>query len=211
MTKIKVVIITGLILLYAKGNCMVPDSSPKLFLVGLTGGISQNNSFSGDIYGGYIFPVNSTKGEAIFGYTYFDNTTNFDNVKDLVYSSHGVFGELNYFLTSKIYAGARFSINMNFVDKESQNKYEQVSIKDPPVYFTGKAILGQVGYNQPLSRNASIRLQGQLGVHNYQMETGIVYFSNDRSPVPDQFKDKYAKELQLKILTNLSLGFIIRL
>ena len=209
MSKIRVLIVFGLFLFDINGYCIEPISSQKKFLVGLTGGLSQNTSLSGDIYGGYIFTLNSTRCEVNLGYTYFDNTTNFDSVNDLVYSSHGLFSAFNYYLTSKIYAGVRFSINMNFVDEKSQIKYEQYSIKDPPIYFTGEAILGQIGYNQMLLKNLSFRLQGQFGIHNYQMETGAVYFSNDNSPVPDKFKDKYAKELQLKFLYNLSAGFVV--
>jgi hypothetical protein len=209
MSKIRVLIVIGLFFFSFYGYCIDPIISTKKFHFGLTGGFSQNSSMSGDIFGGYIFTLNSTKSEANFGYTYFDNTTNFDNVKDIVYSSHGLFGEFNYYMTPKIYTGARFAINMNFVDEESQRKYEQNSIKDPPIYFNGKAILGQIGYNQKLIKNSSLRVQGQLGVHNYQMETGAVYFSNDHSPVPAQFKDKYAKELQLKLLFNLSASFLI--
>lgn len=141
MRKIRVLIVFGVFLFKINGYCIDSISSMKKFHVGLTGGLSQNSSMSGDIFGGYIFTLNSTRGEANFGYTYFDNTTNFDNVKDIAYSSHGLFGEFNYYLTTKIYTGARFSVNMNFVDEESQRKYEQNSIKDPPIYFNGKAIL----------------------------------------------------------------------
>jgi hypothetical protein len=153
------------------------DSIPSKFQIGLKGGISQNNTFSGDVSFGFVFKLNKKRTEVNAGYTYFNNTTDFDQVEDLLYFSHGLFGEINFFLISNFYAGARLSVNMNFVDEESQNKYSRNSDRDPPTYFTGMSACGQLGYSQPIGKSFCIRLQGQIGVHNYRMATGALYYS----------------------------------
>jgi hypothetical protein len=119
-------ILIQIVLFFFSSNSYSADfGNQNSFHLGLTGGISQNNFMSGDVFGGLIFPMNSNTVESNIGYTYFYNKTDFDHVKDLFYKSHGIFGEINCFLNSKIYVGARASINMNFVDEESQNKYSQ--------------------------------------------------------------------------------------
>lgn len=207
MRKTGILVLIGLFIFITNGNCSGSDSLQIRFHFGANGGINQNNSSCGDVFGGLIIPYNSKRIEANLGYTYFKNTTNFDKVKDLLYRSHGVFGEANYFFDKNIYAGVRFSLNMNFVDKESQNKYDLVSNRNPPTYFTGIAEFGQLGYNQPIGQRVNLRLQGQIGLQNYRIATGALYFSNMDLPTTD----RYTEEKQLKLLCNLTLGLIVKL
>ncbi len=211
MNKLRIFVIIGMFVITIKAYCSDSDSLQSKFHFGLTGGFSQSSSLSGDFFGGLIFPLNSNRIESNIGYSYFKNKTDFDNVIDLWYYSHGVFGEANFFLISNVYAGARLSVNMNFVDKESQNMYDKISPKDPPTYFTGIAGFGQLGFIQPVGKRINFRLQGQIGIQNYRIATGALYFSNSNSPIPDNMKDKYAEEKQSKFLYNLSLGLIIKL
>ena len=207
MKKNGIVLLIVLFAFTTNGNCASPDSLQNKLHFGVNGGININNSLSGDIFGGLIIPNNSEKIEANFGYTYFKNTTDFDNVKNLLYLSHGIFGEANYFLNKSVFVGARLSLNMNFVDKESQNKYDLISNRNPPTYFTGIAGFGQLGYNQPIGQRINLRLQGQIGLQNYTIATGALYFSNMDFPTTDI----YTEEKQAKLLCNLTLGLIVKL
>ena len=209
MYKLRSLILIALCAFAIKGVCSGLDSLQYKFHFGLSGGLSQNNSLSGDIYGGMVIPLNSYIIETNFGYTYFKNTTDFDNVKDLLYYSHGIFGEANYFLTSHFYGGVRVSLNMNFVDKASQKKYDEASTRNPPTYFTGIAGFGQLGYNLPIGRKINLRLQGQVGVQNFHIATGALYFSNSNPPF--NISDRYTEEKQSKLLYNLSVGLIVKL
>src|ERR1035437_2535675 len=207
MYKLRSLVLILLCVFTIKGICSKLDSLQVKFQIGLTGGFSQNNSMAGDIYVGFVSPQISKKLEFNLGYTYFKNTTDFDNVKDLLYYSHSIFGEANYFLSSNIYAGARLSVNMNFVDKASQDKYDLFSTRNPPTYFTGLSGFGQIGYNQPIGNVINLRLQGQIGLQNYRIATGALYYSNMDSPTTDS----YTEEKQTKFLYDLSLGLIIKL
>ena len=207
MYKLRSLVLISLCAFTIKGVCSDMDSLQVKFQIGLTGGFSQNNSMAGDIYLGFVSPKISKKLEFNIGYNYFKNTTNFDNVKDLLYYSHGVFGEANCFLTSNIYTGARLSVNMNFVDKASQDIYVLFSTRNPPTYFSGLSGFGQIGYNQALGKVINLRLQGQIGLHNYRIATGALYFSNMDSPTTDS----YTEEKQTKFLYDLSLGLNIKL
>lgn len=209
MSKLQSYLLIAFCTFTIKGVCSSSDSVQSKFHFGFTGGFSQNNSLSGDMYGGMIIPLYSFKIETNFGYTYFNNTTDFDNVKDLLYYSHGVFCEANYFLTSNFYGGVRVSINMNFVDKISQNKYDDVSARNPPTYFTGIAGFGQLGYNLPIGKKINFRLQGQAGIQNYHIATGALYFSSSNGPF--NISDEYTEEKQSKFLYNFSVGLLVKL
>ena len=211
VSKLKIFITIGILAISIKANCSNFDNLQNKFHFGLIGGFSQSSSLSGDFLGGLIFPLDSNKIELNIGYSYFKNKTNFDNVKDLWYYSHGVFSDFNFFFVSNIYIGARLSANMNFVDKESQNMYDEISPKKPPTYFTGIASYAQIGFIQPIGKRINFRLQGQIGIQNYRIATGALYFSNSSSPIPDSIKDRYAEEQQSKFLYNLSLGLMIKL
>ncbi len=207
MKKFGIVVLIVLFAFTTNGNCAITDSLQNKLHFGINGGINRNNYLSGDIFGGVIIPINSEKIEANIGYANFKNKTDFDNVKDLLYISHGIFGEANYFINKNIFVGTRLSLNMNFVDNESQNKYDLVSNRNPPTYFTGIGYFGQLGYNQAIGQRVNFRLQGQIGLQNYKMATGALYFSNMNSPSTD----RYTEENQVKLLCNLTLGLIVKL
>ena len=96
---------------------------------------------------------------------------------------------------------------MNFVDKASQDIYVLFSTRNPPTYFSGLSGFGQIGYNQALGKVINLRLLGQIGLHNYRIATGALYFSNMDSPTTDS----YTEEKQTKFLYDLSLGLNIKL
>lgn len=50
-----------------------------------------------------------------------------------------------------------------------------------------------------------------MGLHNYQIQTGSIYFSNDTSPIQEEFRDRYAKEMQLKWLLDIGVGLVVHL
>lgn len=188
-------------------NSMIVLSSNKeqnsSFHFGLLGGYSQNKQLTGDIYGGLNVFVNNKLSEVNLGYTFFDNQTNFDNVNNIYYRSHGLFGEFNYFFSPKFYVGIKSSLNMNFVDSVSQIRYELLSPRNAPTYFTGLAFFLQSGFKQNISKNISLRLQGQLGVQNYHIANGALYFSNSSYQYESE---EYKEEIQSRFLYNISLG-----
>jgi len=123
--KIKLLIcITGLTFLSNSLSASDTDNTKMRLILGVTGGISQNNSLSGDIYGGATILINTNKLETNFGYSFFKNNTDYSGVKGLHFSSYGLFMEGNYYFTEGFYGGARFAINFNWVDKKSQEKFE---------------------------------------------------------------------------------------
>ena len=210
MRYINILIAIAFYLYSLNANCLETSPLPNKIIFGVTGGITQNSCLSGDIYGGYRFKNNSMLYETNFGYTFFKNSTRFDGFDNLFYASHGVFGEFNYLLTPRLFTGARASINMNFVDGKSQDNYELQSTKDAPTYFTGMAVFGQIGYNIFCCKSIDLRLKAQLGFQKYIIGTGAIYISNDISPIPAEYRDTYARESQLKLLGNLSIGIIIK-
>jgi len=173
------------------------------FHFGFLGGYNQNMQLSGDMYGGLNVILNKKQSEVNFGYTYFDNQTMFDNVYNMLYRSHGMFCEFNYFFVPKVYVGVKSSLNMNFVDTDSQIRYELSSPRNAPTYFTGLAFFLQSGFKQNISKNICLRLQGQLGVHNYHIATGAIYFSNSTYLYESE---KYIEEIQSRFLYNISAG-----
>jgi len=211
MNNLRFFVIVGMLAFVINVQCAENANLQSKFHIGTSGGYSLNNSFSGDIYGGLPLSLNSKNLEQNFGISYFKNSTDFDNVKGLFYNSFGIFTEVNYFLITNFYIGARYSINMNFVDPESQNTYTKLSPKDPPTYFTGMAVFCQFGYSQSIGEKFIIRLQSQTGIQNFRMATGALYFSNSDSPIPSNLRDKYAEEHQSKLLSNLSVNLIVKL
>lgn len=178
-------------------------------LVGFNSGFAQQETYMGDIFGGYSMLLGSNVVEANVGYATFKRSTRFDGVDNLWYTSHGLFCEFNYYYTSGLFVGARLMLNYNFVNEASQQWYKDNNTKDPPVLFPGIAPFGQLGYNWMLHKSIALRIKGKVGLHNYQIQTGSLYFSNDTSPIPAEFSDRYAKEMQLKWLYDIGVGMVV--
>lgn len=114
-------------------------------LIGINGGLTQQETFSGDIFGGYTFLIGGNVGEANIGYATFKRSTRFDGVDNLWYTSHGLFCEFNYHYKTGLFVGARLMLNYNFINEASQQWYIDNNTKDPPVLFPGIAPYGQLG------------------------------------------------------------------
>lgn len=184
------------------------DSTKIRMALGATGGLSQYSSLSGDIYGGVIIPFNLNKAEINFGYTYLKNGTDYSGVKDLEFNSHGLFIEGNYYLIKGLYGGLKFAINFNWVDNESQKKFDIYPDTDSPTFFSGIAGYGHIGYYQPIGENFGIKLQGQIGFHNYKISEGWLLIDNSSNDLRDA---QHGIESHAELLYNLSLGLTFRL
>jgi hypothetical protein len=207
--KIKLLIcITGLIFFSNSLSASDTDSTKMRISLGATGGISQINSLSGDIYGGLIIPINTNKLETNFGYLFFKNNTDYSGVKDLQFRSHGLFMEGNYYFTKGFYGGARFAINFNWVDKESQEKFEIYPDTDSPTFFSGIAGYGHLGYHLSIGEKFGIKLQGQIGLHNYKIAEGWLLIDNSSSDVRNA---QFGIERHAELLYNLSIGLTFKL
>ncbi len=74
------------------------DSLKNNFQAGIIGGFSQNEFVTFDVLGGRKFNTFSKLVEANIGYSYSQNLTNYNSVKNILYFSHWLFAEGNYFL-----------------------------------------------------------------------------------------------------------------
>jgi hypothetical protein len=192
---------------FTKTSYAEADSLGYKYVLGFAGGISQYNNFSADIYFGFPISMKNGQMDLNIGYTHFKNQTNFDGVKDLLFSSHGIYVDANFLLSAQFYTGFRFAVNGNWVDKASQEEYDQSSSRKPPTYFSGLAWLGYLGFNQALGSHLSLRLQTQLGLQNYKIANGSLLFSNSNTPTTAS----YTEEKRIKFLYNLSLGVHVRI
>jgi len=199
------IILTGLTLLVTD---VIASDSGKFFAVGATGGISQKSYFSGDLYGGIILPVGKTSFEANVGYTTFANETSYQGVQELKFNSHGIFLEGNYYMIKGLYCGLRLALNFNNVTKDSQAKFKNYSDLDSPTTFFGKAVYGQIGYYQSLGERFGLRIQGQLGFHDYKISQGWIISSDSSSSLRDE---QYGIERHGDFLHNISIGLILNL
>ena len=195
----------GMMLFFTDG---IASDSKKSFAVGLTGGLSQKNYYSGDVYGGLVLPVGKTFFEANAGYTTFVNETSYQAIQDLKFNSHGIFIEGNYFMIKGLYCGLRLAFNLNHVTKDSQAKFDVYPNIDPPTTFFGEAVYGQIGYYQPLGEKLGIKIQGQIGFHNYKITQGWQISSGSGSSLRDE---QYGIERHGDLLHNLSIGLVINL
>jgi hypothetical protein len=197
-------LIISSITLFASDN----GNTNRRINLGVTGGLSQCSSLSGDVYGGVILPFNPNKTEINFGYTYFKNSTDYSGVKDLEFNSHGLFIEGNYYLIKGLYGGLKFAINFNWVDNQSQKKFEAYPDIDSPTFFPGIAGYGHVGYYLPMGDTFGIKLQGQIGLHNYKIAQGCLLIDNSSS---DLRNVQHGIERHAELLYNLSIGLTFRL
>ena len=197
-----------LILLLLSVNIMIASDSKKTFAVGLTGGLSQKNYYSGDLYGGIVLPAGKTSFEANVGYTSFANETSYQGIHDLKFNSHGVFMEGNYFMIKGLYCGLRLALNLNHVTKASQAKFDNYSNIKSPTTFFGQAVYGQVGYYQSLGERFGIKIQGQIGFHNYKISQGWMISSGSDSSLRDE---QHGIERHGDFLHNISIGLVLNL
>ena len=173
-------------------------------LIGLSRGLSQNNSICGDLYFGAALPFEQHNIEAYLGYSFFANETEYRGVRGLEFKSYGLFVEGNYFITEGLYGGMRFALNFNRVAESSQAKFDDYSDIVSPGSFTGTAGYGQIGYLQPIGYRFSLKVQGQVGIHSYKIKEGAILFnlSSYRRDAPT--------ERHTNFLYNLSLGLMYR-
>jgi hypothetical protein len=177
--------------------------------IGVSSGINHLGYYSGDIFCGFHPHLLKDKFEILCGYSYYCNRTLFDHYDRIIYTSHGVFCDANYLLTSNIFAGIQLAFDGNFVTKDSQMKYTSAIGKEPPLFFLGKTILVDIGFILPVSKSLEFRITGQGGFHNYTIQTGWE-IGNNSSPIPEQYKVTHAKELQLKPMGNIKGALLIK-
>lgn len=200
----------GLILFVNKSYCAERDTTKIKFLIGVTGGLSQNNFLSGDLYCGVSIPLKSNRVEVNFGYSHFSNKATYRKVKDLQFKSHGLFIEGNYQINSGLYVGVKAAFNLNWVDENSQKLFDNYSDIKAPILFSGKAYYGQIGYYYPIGTIIGIKGHFQAGLHNYRIGEGRHWqiFNNSDSSFRDS---QFGIEWRIGFLYNLSIGLIIKL
>jgi len=184
------------------------DSTKTGMSFGVTGGVSQHNSLSADVYVISVIQIFSNSIEGNYGYTYFKNKTSYSGVKDLYFNSHGLFIEGNYYLSKSFFIGTRFVVNFNFVDAKSQNNFKKYSNLDSPTYFSGLAGYGQIGYLHQIGEIFCIKLQGQFGLHAYKITEDWLLIDNSSSELRDA---QNGIENHSDFLYNISIGLTVQL
>jgi len=198
----------GLIMISTALSASVTDSTRSNMTLGITAGLAQNTSFSADVFVESILPIHSHIIGVRFGYLHFKNTTEYSGVKDLEFSSHGLFTEGNYYFTDVFYGGLRFALNFNWVAGESQKKFDDVPDIDSPTFFTGIAGYMHLGYHQPIGKNIGIKFQAQIGLHNYKIAQGWLLIDNSSDEIRNA---QLGIEEHAAFLYNLSVGFTYKL
>jgi hypothetical protein len=196
--------ILGLIMISTALSASVTDSTKNNVTLGISAGLAQNTSFSADVFVESILPIHSHNFGMSFGYLHFKNTTDYSGVKDLEFSSHGLFTEGNYYFSDAFYGGLRFALNFNWVVGESQKKFDDVPDIDSPTFFTGIAGYMHLGYHQPIGKNIGIKLQGQIGLHNYKIAQGWLLVDNSSDDIRNA---QFGIEKHAAFLYNLNVGF----
>jgi hypothetical protein len=105
--------------------------------------------------------------EPLFGVTYRSFTTDFKGVDELVANSAGFFLGVNAYPFGKIfYAGARFDVDMNWLNDHAMSRLNQENI---PVIrtFPGVRLYTMVGVDIPIDQRLSLRFSGMPGWQNY--------------------------------------------
>ncbi len=208
MTQKILFFLTGLLILANASFASATDKQNVRIILGFTGGVSQQNSLSGDIYGGIIMPVDKSKIELNCGYSFFKNNTNYSRIEDLEFSSHGLFMEGNYYIIDKLYGGLRFAVNFNWINKESQQKFNKYPDIDSPTFFSGLAGYAHLGYHQPITKKIGVKLQGQMGIHNYKIAEGSVLIDNSSS---DIINLQFGIERHTELLYNVSISLTFKI
>ena len=206
MKKIILFCLVGLMFFNNKSFCSDKDK----FSIGLTGGMSQNKSFSGDLYLGTTLSLYSEKLknlEVNTGYSFFSNKTSYRGINNLQFKSHGLFTEGNYYFTEGLYGGLRFAINFNWIDKESQKLFDNQPDIDSPTFFIGTAAYGHIGYYKPMGKNVGIKMQAQIGLHSHKVTQGWQIGTSD-NPIREAQR---GIENHIEFLYNLSIGIVFKL
>jgi hypothetical protein len=178
--------------------------------LGLTGGLSQYNTLSGEIYCGGIIPINSNNFEINIGYNQFNGKTNYKKISPLGYNAHGAFVEGNIILPSNIYLGLKLNYNLNWIDDNSQKIFDKTINVESPEFFAGKSGFSHVGYRLPLSNKFLMKFQGQIGFHNFKIAEGSYWQIGSGSNHPSQ-EAKAGIETKLHLLYNLNVGLNYKL
>lgn len=174
-------------------------------VLGITGGIAQTISFSGSIYGGIMLPYRDSKVEVTTGYSYFSNKTQFYHFNDIHYYSHDLYIECNYYFINNLYAGINLGTSFNFVDSDSQKKFDNYNTDIvAPVFFMGYYGLGNFGYLHQIGKSLNLKIQAQMGLHAYQIIEGWMFSTDSDS----RYLDYIYSEAHIEVLYNLSLGLL---
>jgi len=84
-------------------------------------------------------------------------------------------------------------------------KFTQI---DSPTFFSGISGYGHLGYHLPIGQHIGIKLQGQIGLHNYKIAQGWLLIDNSSSDVRSA---QFGIERHARFLYNLSIGLVFKL
>jgi hypothetical protein len=208
--KILIISLFGLTLFANKSFCTEKETTENKFFVGVTSGLSQNNSLSGDLYGGINIPLKKMKLDVNFGYSVFKNKTSYSGVNNLQFISHGLFIEGNYYLIEGLYTGLRIAVNYNWINDNSQKLFDNYPDIESPKGFSGTASFLNIGYNQPIGNNVCLKLQAQIGIHNHRVAEGWYWSLSDNSS-NDFRAAQFGVERHYEFLYNISIGLVFKL
>ncbi len=184
------------------------DSTKSQYSFGITSGYAQNGTLSGNAYFGLSFPYRDQSFDLNFGYQYFESLTEYGGVQDLVFHSHGLFSEGNFYVSPNLYLGLRLALDFNLVEQTSRNRFAPLIEIDSPELFTGFSLFTQLGYRIPVTEHLGIKLEGQIGLHNYWISEGWIIIPSSDSQVRNA---RFGTYRRFGFLYNLNLGLHYRL
>jgi hypothetical protein len=173
------------------------------------GGLGQKSSFNKSVTFKVEIPINASRIVVDFGYINFKNSTSYLNEGGLKYNSQGFFLGSNYFITKNVYIGGRLGLDLNWVDDESQKKFDKYTDIDSPSFFLGKTIILLIGYEYKLSNSFSINFEPHLGLHNFDISEGS-YWQLGGSDTREYVNSEEVIETNLHLLYSLNLGILYR-
>ena len=93
------------------------------------------------------------------------------------------------------------------MDKDSQKKFDAINGVNSPTLFTGRAGFIQLGAKHNLNNKISLRIQGQLGIHNFKIAQDAIYFNNSNDRIRNA---QFGIEHRSEFLYNLSTGLFYK-
>ena len=208
----KLIFFTLFILSFACRNiCIADDKVNKSFSkhVGFNMHVAQYKTLGADVFVGTKLPRRSQKYTLNGGLNYFQNFTSFDGVKNLKFSTYGLYVEGSRNVSEYFFLGTRIGLNLSFVDAESRLKYTKLTSKDPPSYFTGIAAWVQGGYINKIAQSLDLKILAQFGLHNFKITTGGIIFSSDNNH--PNLDPNYILESKNLPLYSIGIGLIYHL
>jgi hypothetical protein len=169
----------------------------------------------GTVYGAAYYSMGTTifnrPAEIRMGLKQQGYQLDFAGIKDLDAMSVGIFGDaiIYPFNRGGFFLGLHWELlNFNWFTQKAKQKLLDEKNYDTNILYTGTNLLAQLGYKFKLTEHFGLVLQGQAGLHSYNVSAGG--FTSGSYTISDSNSPVQA-ERHLKFVYNLNLGFVVKL